>query len=89
MIDFGCGTGLSLQVRAAVGAAGHVVGIEQSPEIIERARQRVASRRWRNVELICAPVETAHAHSQPTRHCSSSARDLLQRPEAVANAWGC
>lgn len=89
VIDFGCGTGLSLpQVRAAVGAGGHVVGIEQSPEMIERARQRVASRRWRNVELICAPVETAHWHGKADAALFHFTHDLLQRPEAVANALG-
>jgi len=89
VIDFGCGTGLSLpQVRAAVGAGGHVVGIEQSPEMIERARQRVASRRWRNVELICAPVETAHWRGKADAALFHFTHDLLQRPEAVANALG-
>jgi len=89
VIDFGCGTGLSLpQVRAAVGARGHVVGIEQSPEMIDRARQRVASRRWRNVELICAPVEAAHWPSKADAALFHFTHDLLQRPEAVANALG-
>lgn len=89
VIDFGCGTGLSLpQVRAAVGAGGHIVGIEQSPEMIERARQRVVSRRWRNVELICAPVEMAHWHGKADAALFHFTHDLLQRPEAVANALG-
>lgn len=89
VIDFGCGTGLSLpQLRAAVGAAGHVVGIEQSPEMMERAHRRVASRRWRNVELICAPVEKAHWHGHADAALFHFTHDLLQRPEAVANALG-
>ena len=89
VIDFGCGTGLSLpQVRAAVGAGGQVVGIEQSPEMIERARQRVVSRRWRNVELICSPVETAHWQGKADAALFHFTHDLLQRPEAVAHALG-
>ena len=87
VIDFGCGTGLSLPLlRAAVGAGGHVVGIEQSPEMIELARQRVASRRWRNVELICAPTETAQWHGKADAALFHFTHDLLQRPEAVTNA---
>ena len=43
VVDLGCGTGLSLPLlRAAVGATGHVVGIEQSPDMLARARRRVA-----------------------------------------------
>jgi ubiquinone/menaquinone biosynthesis C-methylase UbiE len=39
VIDAGCGTGLSLPLlRAAVGATGRVVGIEQSPEMLAQAR---------------------------------------------------
>ncbi|MBI5255950.1 MAG: class I SAM-dependent methyltransferase [Burkholderiales bacterium] len=89
VIDFGCGTGLSLPlVRAAVGAKGHVVGIEQSPDMIERARQRVAIQRWRNVELICAPAETAQWSGKADAALFHFTHDLLQRPEAVANALG-
>jgi len=89
VIDFGCGTGLSLPLlRAGVGAAGHVVGIEQSPDMIERARRRAASRRWRNVELICAPAETARWHGKADAALFHFTHDLLQRPEAVAHALG-
>jgi SAM-dependent methyltransferase len=89
VIDFGCGTGLSLpQLRAAVGAEGQVVGIEQSPEMIEQARKRAASHQWRNVELICAPVETAHWHGKADAALFHFTHDLLQRPEAVSNALG-
>jgi SAM-dependent methyltransferase len=87
VVDFGCGTGLSLPLlRAAVGARGHVVGIEQSPEMIELARQRVASRQCRNVELICAPAETARWKGKADAALFHFTHDLLQRPEAVANA---
>jgi len=89
VIDFGCGTGLSLPLlRAAVGARGHLVGIEQSPDMIERARQRRASHRWRNVELICAPVETARWQGKADAALFHFTHDVLQRPEAVAHALG-
>jgi precorrin-6B methylase 2 len=89
VIDFGCGTGLSLPLlREAVGASGRVVGIEQSPDMIARARQRVAARRWRNVQLILAPAETARWPGQADAALFHFTHDLLQRPEAVANALG-
>ena len=43
VLDVGCGTGLSLaRLRRAVGPSGHVVGIEQCPAMIDRARKRIA-----------------------------------------------
>ena len=38
VFDVGCGTGLSLPLlRQAVGARGHIVGIEQCPEMMALA----------------------------------------------------
>ncbi|MBE3604642.1 methyltransferase domain-containing protein [bacterium] len=46
VIDAGCGTGLSLIALArAVGESGAVIGVEQSPEMIRRARDRIAAAR--------------------------------------------
>lgn len=87
VVDFGCGTGLSLPLlRAAVGATGHVVGIEQSPDMLARARRRVARHGWRNVQLIGAPVESAHWSGRADAALFHFTHDLLQRPEAVAGA---
>lgn len=89
VLDVGCGTGLSLPaLRQAVGAQGRVVGIEQSPEMIARARERVATHGWRNVELLCSPVETAPI-GRVVRRADAAlfhfTHDILCRPEAVAN----
>jgi ubiquinone/menaquinone biosynthesis C-methylase UbiE len=86
VLDVGCGTGLSFaELRAAVGAKGHIIGIEQSPDMLDRARARVAGQRWRNVGLICAPAESA----QISRQCDAAlfhfTHDILRRPEALAN----
>lgn len=43
VIDVGCGTGaITLALAAMVGGAGHVLGIDISKPMLERARQRVA-----------------------------------------------
>lgn len=53
VLDVGCGTGLSFDLlRAAVGDDGWVIGVEQSPEMAERARARIARKQWTNVCLI-------------------------------------
>ena len=58
VLDVGCGTGLSLGLlRAAVGPAGRVYGFDQSPEMFELARARVAREGWANVVLLHAPAQ--------------------------------
>lgn len=85
VFDVGCGTGLSLPLlHGEVGARGRIVGIEQSPEMLARAQERVQAAGWRNVTLLNAPVEevelaqTAHAALFHFTH------DILRRREALA-----
>lgn len=86
VFDVACGTGLSLPLlRRAVGPHGRVVGIEQSPEMLALARRRVAQHRWRNVELIGAPVEAATLAVQADAALFHFTHDVLQRADAVAH----
>lgn len=86
VLDVGCGTGLSLELLGQrVGARGRVVGIEQSPEMIERALERVARSRWRNVRLMNAPVEDAELAPDADAALLHFTHDILRRPEAVAH----
>ncbi len=86
VFDVGCGTGLSLEgLRSAVGDGGHVLGVEQSPEMIERARQRVAEHGWRNVSLVCAPVEAAALPVNGAAALFHFTHDILRQPPAVAH----
>jgi ubiquinone/menaquinone biosynthesis C-methylase UbiE len=85
VIDVGCGTGLSLPLLVdAVGRRGHVIGIEQSPDMLERARGRVRSSGWRQVELLESPVESARIPRLADAALFHFTHDILQRPEAVA-----
>jgi SAM-dependent methyltransferase len=89
VLDVGCGTGLSFELlERGVGAGGRIVGVEQSPEMIERARRRVRQQRWRNVSLLCAPVEAAEIPLVADAALFHFTHDILQRPEAVANVLG-
>jgi SAM-dependent methyltransferase len=61
VIDVACGTGVNFPLlQAEVGPTGRIVGIDLSPEMLARARDRVAAEGWRNVTLIEAAVEEAH-----------------------------
>ncbi|UCD56300.1 MAG: class I SAM-dependent methyltransferase [Candidatus Hydrogenedentota bacterium] len=58
VLDFGCGTGLSFGLLyQAVGPSGQIIGLDLSPEMLARARQRTISQRWENVRLIEADAE--------------------------------
>jgi ubiquinone/menaquinone biosynthesis C-methylase UbiE len=86
VLDVGCGTGLSFELlERGVGARGRIVGIEQSPEMMDRAQQRVRQRRWRNVNLLCAAVEEADIAAAADAALFHFTHDILQRPEALAN----
>jgi SAM-dependent methyltransferase len=89
VLDLGCGTGLSLSaLRAAVGDRGRVIGIEQSPEMIERARARVRAAGWRNVTLLCAPVESARIRVRADAALFHFTHDVLRRVDAINNVLG-
>jgi demethylmenaquinone methyltransferase/2-methoxy-6-polyprenyl-1,4-benzoquinol methylase len=55
VLDLGCGTGLSFSLlRAAVGDGGIVYGVDASPDMLDRARAKIAEAGWTNV----LPVES-------------------------------
>ncbi len=86
VIDAGCGTGLSLgPLIAGVGGKGRIVAIEQSPDMIEKARERVREHGWRNVTLINAPVEEAEIGAKVDAALFHFTHDVLREPVAVAN----
>ena len=86
VLDVGCGTGLSLErLREVIGAKGRIIGIEQSPEMIAKARERTAANHWRNVTLICSPVESANIPRKADAALFHFTHDILRRPDAIAN----
>ena len=84
VLDIGCGTGLSLELlQRGVGPQGKLVGIEQSPEMVELASWRVARQGWSNVTLLNAPVESAMMGCQADAALFHFTHDILRHPEAI------
>lgn len=86
VLDVGCGTGLSFaQLRQGVGARGHVVGLEQCPEMLTHARDRVRQALWRNVALVGAPAASAriHCHADAALFCFT--HDIVRDDASVAH----
>jgi demethylmenaquinone methyltransferase/2-methoxy-6-polyprenyl-1,4-benzoquinol methylase len=86
VLDVGCGTGLSFApLEHEVGARGGIVGIEQSPEMMLQARQRVARQGWHNVTLIDSPADTAPLHGRMDAALFHFTHDVLRDAQAVDN----
>jgi ubiquinone/menaquinone biosynthesis C-methylase UbiE len=53
VIEIGCGTGLNFPLLyEAVGPEGKIIGVDLTDAMLDRARQRVSERGWKNVELV-------------------------------------
>ncbi|WP_226038969.1 methyltransferase domain-containing protein [Natrinema sp. DC36] len=60
VLEIGCGPGVNFErIRCDIGPAGELVAIDYSPEMVEKARERVETRGWENVEVRCADATTA------------------------------
>ncbi len=88
VLDVACGTGLSFELLAgAVGAQGRVIGVELSPEMAAQARRRIDARGWGRVELIEAPMESAHIDAPLDAVLFNYTHDVLRSPAALDNIF--
>ena len=84
VLDVACGTGLSFPVlREAVGAAGEVVGVDVSPDMIELARRRIAEAGWDNVELLQSAIESVDITGSFDAVLFHFTHDVLRSPAAL------
>ena len=84
VLDVGCGTGLSFgQLHDRVGKTGRIVGIEQSPEMLAKARERVGRNRWTHVELVGAPALTARITGMADAALFHFTHDVLRESAAL------
>ena len=55
VVDIGCGTGLNFPIlQEVIGPDGHIIGVDLSDAMLEKAQQQVHENGWQNVELVYA-----------------------------------
>ena len=88
VLDVACGTGKSLALlREAVGPQGLVVGVEQSPEMLQQAYERVREGGWRNVRLVESNVEAADLEGPFDAVLFVYTQDVLQSDAALSRIF--
>jgi len=86
VIDVGCGTGLSFELLAnRVGHHGHIIGIEQCPEMLAQARERVRHHHWINTVLLEESVVNAPIKVHADAALFHFTHDILRDGKAVAH----
>ena len=86
VLDVGCGTGLSFQMlQERIGKGGRIVGIEQCPEMMAKAQDRVREHRWDNVDLVCAPAASADVPVLADAALFHFTHDVLREAASIGN----
>lgn len=86
VLDVGCGTGLSFAlIQRVIGPQGRIVGIEQSPDMLAKARARVARHAWSNVVLLNASADLATIPCQADGALFHFTHDILMNDDAIGN----
>lgn len=88
VVEFGCGTGANLPVlRERVGPEGVVVGVDLTPGMLERARERVERAGWSNVHLVRGDATAAPVSGPVDAVLASFLAGLLPDPRAAVEDW--
>ncbi|HEV8297001.1 MAG TPA: methyltransferase domain-containing protein [Acidimicrobiales bacterium] len=88
VLDVGCGTGLCFPyIEQKIGDDGRIIGLDRSPEMLQRAAVRVARHGWANVTLIEAEAEAGapglHVPGPADAVLLSAVHDVIQSRAAL------
>jgi SAM-dependent methyltransferase len=88
VLDVGCGTGLCFpRLQEKIGATGHIIGIDEAPDMLDIARRHIADHGWDNVTLVTAPADRAPVPRTGDAALFSAVHDILQSQPALDNVF--
>ncbi len=90
VLDVGCGTGLNFAgLTERVGPRGSIVGIDLTPEMLDRASERLAREGWGNVELLGGDATSLPFRDESfSAVCSALALSVIPDwSRALREAW--
>ena len=88
VLDVGCGTGLSFDgLKSRIGARGHIVGIDPSPEMLDQARVRIARHHWSGITLVPSTAAAAPLHGRADAAIFHFTHDVLRDPQALDHVF--
>jgi len=86
VLDVACGTGLNFPLlEDGIGPQGSLIGVDQSPDMLAVARDRVARHEWRNVTLINSSAEDARISAEIDAVLLFLTHDVMRSPAALQN----
>jgi demethylmenaquinone methyltransferase/2-methoxy-6-polyprenyl-1,4-benzoquinol methylase len=88
VLDVGCGTGLNFPaIEERIGSDGRIIGIDLSPDMLARARERVDAQGWHNVTLVESAIDQAQVPEPADAVLFCFTHDILQTPAALENVF--
>ncbi|GAA0254050.1 class I SAM-dependent methyltransferase [Haladaptatus pallidirubidus] len=61
VLEIGCGPGVNFSlIWEAIGEDGQLVATDYSPEMVTKARERITTNGWENIEVVRADATTAN-----------------------------
>ena len=86
ILDVGCGTGRNFDaIQERIGPEGRLIGLDPSPEMLDRARSLVRRRGWTNAVLVEAFAEDASIPAIADAAILCAVHDVMRSPAALAN----
>lgn len=78
VVELGCGTGLNFSLlQKAVGPQGHIIGVDLTDAMLEKARRQIVGKGWSNVTLIKSDANTFEFPAETKAVFSSFAYTLI------------
>jgi ubiquinone/menaquinone biosynthesis C-methylase UbiE len=94
VLDVACGTGANFAlIRRRIGPAGELVGVDVTPQMLDRARARIARARWTNLRVreadICALGRDELGEPFDAALCTLGLSVIPAWQQAWASMLGC